>query len=272
MPDMGVKASRMSEPKDEWWLSRSGEKFGPVTFAQVVEAAKAGRLEPRTDLLFGGDLKDWTPAGQVDGVFVKATPPALPETKAAAAPPAQETLADSVGRPNQEAPVDLQLPGATRLGWFLGVTLLPVIISLGLGAALPKLAKSVPPDVSTWLPFLMLAVPLLVLVVTVKRFQNLAMSGWWTLLLFVPLVNLWLQSMLFAYPPGYGYTRKLDTIGKVLVTIYWLFFALVIIGSIVAIVMGGSAVLQDENFLEQWQEMKNQIEEMKQAPQPETTP
>jgi len=269
---MEVKAPRMSEPKDEWWLSRSGEKFGPVTFAQVVDAAKAGRLEPRTDLLFGGDLKDWTPAGQVDGVFVKADPPVSPGNKPDAAVPPREALADSVGRPNQEAPVDLQLPGATRLGWFLGVTVLPVVISLGLGAALPKLAKSVDPEISVWLPLLMLAVPLLVLVVTVKRFQNLAMSGWWTLLLLVPLVNLWLQSMLFAYPPGYGYTRKLDTLGKVLVTIYWLFTAFTIIGTIAAIVMGGAAVLQDENFLEQWQEMKNQIEEMKQAPKPETTP
>ncbi|MCU0797020.1 MAG: GYF domain-containing protein [Akkermansiaceae bacterium] len=263
----------MSDPKNEWWLSRSGEKFGPVTFDQVVEAAKAGRLEPRTDLLFGGDLKDWTPAGQVEGVFEKISKPEVAESKTAPAAAAPPMLAEAAPQHSQEAPIDLDLPGATRLGWFLGVTVLPVILSLGLGVLLPKLGGMVGPEGAKWLPLGLLAVPLLILIVTVKRFQNLAMSGWWTLMLFVPLANLWFQSMLFAYPPGYGYTRKLDTIGKVLVTIYWLFLVLSIAAGVAAVLMGGAALLQDERFLEQWQQMQNQIEEMQTAPpQPAPAP
>ena len=255
----------MSEPEDQWWLSRGGERFGPVTFEQVVEAAKAGRLEPRKDMLFGGDLKDWTPAGQVEGVFEKAET----EDGSGSQPGSSSSaLADGGEHSPHEVPADLHLPGAGRLGWFLGVTVLPVILVLGLGAAMPKLAPLVGETYAPWLPFIFLLVPLLVVIITVKRFQNLAMSGWWTLLLLVPLVNLWLQARLFAYPSGYGYTKKLDTPGKVLATLYWLAIAAWVAGSIAVVALGAGEAFNDARFQEQLQELKNRIEEMQQAPQP----
>ena len=64
----------MSEEKDQWYVSRSGQRFGPVSFAEMVESAKAGRLEPRTDMVIGGGLTDWKPAGDVEGLFERHVP------------------------------------------------------------------------------------------------------------------------------------------------------------------------------------------------------
>lgn len=263
----------MSDTKDEWWVSRQGHQFGPVPFAQVVEAAREGRLEPRTDMLIGGDLTDWVPAGQVDGVFERVGGEEKPadkksaETKSKAKTSTSEPLVDVGEFERKEAPTKIDLPGANRLGWFLGVTVLPVVIGAGLAYAMPQIQQMAGKDVSPWLVFLFLIPFLIVIVVTVKRFQNLAMNGAWTLgWLFVPFLNIWLQYRLFACPPGYAYTKKLDGIGKFLAVIYWLFFVawLGLMGF--AFTTGFKDGWDQAKASGQLQQLKNRIEEMRQAP------
>jgi len=252
----------MSDGKDGWYVSRGGQTFGPVTFSEVIEAAKAGRLEPRTDMLFGGDLADWVPAGEVDGVFEKASPteggaPVMgPEGKVD--PGALAETADFEEEEESES-TKLDLPGAHRLGYIFGVTVLPLVLIIGLSKVMPMLIAVAGPEFGGYVPYLFLLIPLLVLIITMKRFQNLAMSGWWWLGLGVPILQIWLYYRLFVCPPGYGFTKKLDLAGKVLAVIFWL----TLVGSMVGLFLFGAVLskrAQDEDFQEQIQEWRNKVE------------
>ncbi len=53
----------------EWYYARGGQQSGPVTFEQLGELARSGGLHPK-DLVWTSTMKDWTPAGQVPGLFV----------------------------------------------------------------------------------------------------------------------------------------------------------------------------------------------------------
>ncbi|MEY3174666.1 MAG: hypothetical protein RLZZ436_2580 [Planctomycetota bacterium] len=55
------------------------------------------------------------------------------------------------------------------------------------------------------------------IVIVVQRLKNLGYSGWWTLGLLVPILNLVLAIELVAAPEGYAKHKTLDTPGKVVV-------------------------------------------------------
>jgi uncharacterized membrane protein YhaH (DUF805 family) len=232
-----------------------------VRFDQVIEAAQAGRLEPRTDMLFGGDLEDWVPAGEVDGVFEKVNPEDSKQaSQALEATEAEKALADSGDfADDRDEQTHIDLPGAHRIGYFFGVTLLPTVLIIGLSKLMPVMIEVGGAKYGGYAPYVFLLVPLVVLIVTLKRFQNLSMSGWWWLGLGVPILQLWLYYRLFACPPGYAFTKKLDVAGKVMAVLYWL----AVVGSLAAMVVFGTIIAKkssDEEFQEQMQKIRNQIE------------
>ena len=53
----------------------------------------------------------------------------------------------------------------------------------------------------------------------VYRLRNIGSNCWWSLLFFVPLLNVALMFRCIAFPEGYRDSRALDMPGKVLVTI-----------------------------------------------------
>jgi uncharacterized membrane protein YhaH (DUF805 family) len=259
----------MSEDNDEWYLSRGGETFGPVTFAEVRESARAGRIEPRTDMLLGGDLKEWTPAAAVPGVFEKDEPggggsegaeggAAATDEPSAAAP---ESMAAGGSYDESERVLVHDLPGANRLGYFCGVFILPPVVMFALIMVVPTMAETVGQPTAAFLPLLFLAPLIFALVVTVKRFQNLAMSGWWIFGLLVPILQWWLNYRLFACPPGYAHTKRLDGLGWVLAVIYWL----LVIASVAVMVISGFAALIE--FLEGggWEDLTREVREAREG-------
>ena len=258
----------MSEEKDEWYVSRSGQRFGPVTFAEMAESAKAGRLEPRTDMVIGGGLTEWKPAGELDGLFERATPnddEGLEGDPSGHTRP-KDSMADSGSFDfNRGGDQKLKLPGAPRLGYFLGITVLPTLIFVGLGKVMPQIQGFVGKEYAAWVALLVFLAPLVVVIVTVKRFQNLAMTGWWWFGLLVPFLNLWLYYRLFACPPGYRYTKKLDGVGKVLAVIYWLF---PVAGIVAGIVFAGKLKeLEESGKLEEFiNKIEQQVPEIPKLP------
>lgn len=53
---------------DNWHFLRGKEADGPVTFARLKSMAREGWLQ-RDDLVWHSELKGWTPAAQVPGLF-----------------------------------------------------------------------------------------------------------------------------------------------------------------------------------------------------------
>ncbi|MFM7242926.1 MAG: GYF domain-containing protein [Planctomycetaceae bacterium] len=53
---------------DDWFYTRTGERFGPVPLAKVKALADEGWLVPE-DLVWGPGMADWRPAASVKGIF-----------------------------------------------------------------------------------------------------------------------------------------------------------------------------------------------------------
>ena len=109
--------------------------------------------------------------------------------------------------------------GANRLHYLLGLFVFPMVLIIALIFVAPMFEQKL--GIFTALASILL-ITLVSLVVTLKRFTNLAMSRWWLLGLLVPLLNLWLYYRLFACPPGYAEHKKLGGAGVALALIYWL--------------------------------------------------
>lgn len=62
----------------QWYLSRDGKVFGPVTDAQLAEAVAAGRVLP-TDQLNVAGLPEWRLATDVPGLLPAASEPEVVE-------------------------------------------------------------------------------------------------------------------------------------------------------------------------------------------------
>ena len=79
---------------------------------------------------------------------------------------------------------------------------------------------------------------LLILWATMSRLQNIGSSKWWSLLIFVPLVNLVLFVRCIAMPKGFRHTGQLDMAAKVM-TGFVLAIILLMVGRIVYVSVGG---------------------------------
>ncbi len=242
----------MPDGKDEWYVSREGQRFGPVTFAELQDAARGGRLEPRSDMVYGGPLTEWKQAAEVEGLFEKRTP----SVNDPATGPPPDSMADSGNYEFNGMPGELRLPGAPRIGYILGVTVLPFLIAAALVTFLPEAQSLAGETVGPYLPLLFLLVPLVMIIITVKRFQNLAMSGWWWFGLLVPLLNLWLQYRLFACPTGYAYTKRMDGIGWFLAVVFWL----LMLAPIALFFLGGAEALGNLVESGKFEEIIEQVE------------
>lgn len=53
----------------EWFYAKGGQQGGPVGFEQLRELARSGGLDAEKDLVWTSGMKDWQPAGQVEGLF-----------------------------------------------------------------------------------------------------------------------------------------------------------------------------------------------------------
>lgn len=57
---------------NDWFYAKNGQQNGPVKFEQLRDLARSGGLDAK-DLVWNSSMKDWTPAGQVEGIFSAAS-------------------------------------------------------------------------------------------------------------------------------------------------------------------------------------------------------
>jgi len=234
-------------PADAWFYSHEGERIGPVTFADLQIKAKEGGLNPRLDLVWKHGMDQWTASGEIEGLFERREP----EKKEDLAPPSDHYT------PPQEESVEDKMsregnwPGVRRRGFLAALIVFPILWSMGFQFAAPMLDVQFGPHIMNYLRIAAPLLPLLVIIIVgVKRFANLGMSGAWSLGFLVPLLNIWVGFRCFACPAGYGYHRKLDGIGIFLAIIYWLLtlVGILAIAAVVALLFGviGSPEIKDK--------------------------
>ena len=211
----------------EWFVMREGQQFGPVSFADLKFEAERGELNPRLDTVWKSGMADWIPSGELDGLFAR-------NDVAKAAEQAKEAAGNFTGYIPPETEEERERikgnwPGVGRGTYFFILFIFPVILGMGLGASKVAFGSRIEPamleNISSGLLFVCFIISIMV---TLKRYQNLAMSRWWFIASIVPFLYPWLQYRLFACPPGYAFHKKLDGLGWVLAFIYWLLFLLVV--------------------------------------------
>ncbi len=62
---------------NEWFFAKGGQQNGPVTLEQLRQLARTGGLDPK-DLVWNSTMKDWAPAGQMEGLFHAAAETVAP--------------------------------------------------------------------------------------------------------------------------------------------------------------------------------------------------
>lgn len=250
----------MIAQQQQWFFSTGGERYGPVGFDYLLEMAKAGRLDPRNDMVWTTTLSDWEPAGEVEGLFerraVKREEGSLEGSGSFA----------NTGSFEAKAIPKAHFPGTGRLGYLMGAAVVPVALIIGWQFAIPLILKHAPEDVHRYVPPAVFPLAGLMVVVTlVKRFQNLGMSGFWVVGLLVPVLNVWLGFRLLAAPAGYATLRKLDGAGKFTAFLYWA-AVIGVVGLSIAAAIGSFGALQESGMLK---EITTQFDELLKSALPE---
>jgi uncharacterized membrane protein YhaH (DUF805 family) len=249
----------MTAQQQQWFFSTGGERFGPVGFDYLLELAKAGRLDPRNDMVWTTTLSDWEPAGEVEGLF---------ERRAKREDGSPELAGEFANSGSFEAkPIPkAHFPGTGRMGYVMGTVVVPVILVVAWRFAVPFIQPYVPQNLQSYLPNVIFPLAgLLALATVVKRFRNAGMSGWWVLGLIVPLLNLWLGYRLLACPAGYSARRKLDVSGKLVAVLYW-GVLIAGIGLSVAAGVGAFGEMKESGML---QDITTQLNELRKSALPE---
>ncbi|QTN33131.1 DUF4339 domain-containing protein [Akkermansiaceae bacterium] len=218
----------------EWFVTHEGRQFGPVSIDDLKFEVERGELNPRLDMVWKNGMEDWIPAGELDGLFEK-------NDAAKAAEEAKVSSGNFTGYVSGDTPEDMERamgkrPGAGRGAFFFFCYVFPVLWGLGIGFGMPLLEGKVSAEIMGLLPLGLILVPFVLSIsVTLKRFQNLGMTRWWFLGLFVPFLGIWVYYRTFACPPGYAIGKKMDPLGWVLAILYWLVI-LVATASVAAVI------------------------------------
>lgn len=249
-----------AQQQQQWFFSSGGERFGPVGFDYLLEMARGGKLDPRNDWVWSTSLNDWEPAGEVEGLFERRAVRKEDGSMEAGQAFAQTAAHESVPIPKAV------FPGTGRIGYLMGMVVLPVVLVIGWHFAIPFLKPHVPEEYAAYLPVVAFPLALLMMLATqVKRFQNVGMTGWWLFGLPVPLLNLWLGFRSLACPAGYAQQRKLDVPGVLLAFLYW-GAMLGGVGLSVAAMVGAFGELKESGMIG---DVMKQVEELRQTALPE---
>jgi uncharacterized membrane protein YhaH (DUF805 family) len=212
---------------DAWFYTASGERIGPVTLADLRVLAASGELNPRLDLCWTSGMADWLPAGEIEGLFEKKqnreTKEALNDAQALPRNP--QTL-DKLSEQELEMKLlEARWPGISRRVYLVAIFIMPLIFGAAIaGMVFFMLDLEKKEDLETLMlvgGIASLVWGVFVIFMSLQRFKNLGMSGWWILGNLLPILNLWVGYRSMCCPAGFEFHRKQDKKGVFLAVLYW---------------------------------------------------
>jgi uncharacterized membrane protein YhaH (DUF805 family) len=203
--------ARASIPASGYFVSRDGQQYGPYTLDALREETFRGTVS-RTDLVWAEGLPNWVQLSQVLAP-PQAAPPPLP-------PPPIYTAYPAYSSPGTGS-AELDDPCAGRMHFGRALYFLSLVAALIILGALANFPET---ESIASLVFLLLWLPAAVL-----RARDVGMSGWTVLLLFVPILNLFVTFRLLLAPRGYAITKQADSYLRIMT---WIFVGIVVLGLI----------------------------------------
>ncbi|WP_411826694.1 GYF domain-containing protein [Luteolibacter sp. AS25] len=244
----------------EWFVTHNGQQFGPVSLDDLKYEAERGELNPRLDMVWKNGMEDWIPSGDIEGLFEK-NEGAQKEEKQKEEVAANATDFHPEETRKKRMMMNGKWGGTSRSAFIFLCYIFPFLWILGISYGAKFLRGSVDEKMLGFGMAGLAMVPLIICVIVLfRRFVNLGMSRLWFLGLFVPLLNIWLGSRLFACPEGYAQHRKLDLIGWMLAVLYWVPLVFSVLAVVFAVYTLTQSPPEDpyretiENFMRKYQE------------------
>ena len=218
-------------PDNQLWhyTDNQGQQAGPVPTTELRDLIERGQASNKS-MVWSEGMDNWTLASQVEGLISSKTPvPTAISQPAAAAPATPLTTptatttveANPYATPKSNLGIDTnpyaqpEYGGIRRLAYFARIlltTFLFVIVAVVGGALGGEPA------------FVLILICALVFFILYIRFallriRNIGASGWWLLLMLVPVASNALAIVLLACPEGFADHKKMDTIGIIVAVI-----------------------------------------------------
>jgi serine/threonine protein kinase len=204
-----------------WFYISDESQIGPLTPAEIGRAISSGAITPET-LIWEQSMTEWTPAHEVPDLV-----PLFPKRQTTSVPPSmranskiQEASSPALVHANPLSSSESTFPGINRRYYCLILFCLLIgtgIVSSVLGEA-AFVGILVLYSGIIWASF--------------QRLANIGRNPWWSLLVIVPILSLWIFVVGTTLPTGYQSHRKFDTGAKV-VSGFWIFLLLFIVVSVI---------------------------------------
>jgi hypothetical protein len=233
--------------KKIWFYTCAGDRLGPVSFDELRTMVANGSLHPRLDRVWKKGMTDWEAAGEIAGLCERRT------TVIQQNAPLQTSY-----RPSQNGILtltenDAPWPGINRQNLLLATLAFLFLWRFSLHVASPFLVQHFGnihiAEIWQTAAFVLMA---LLAYCGLQRLVNLGMCKWWFLVIFVPILNLWLAYRCFACPPGYACNQKIDYVGIIIAILFWLITSAGVLILISAIVLH-SGIIHDTEFAQHLQ-------------------
>ena len=212
----------MNENQQWYYTDSNGQQAGPVSLNELKTLIAQSAVST-SSMVWTEGMENWKTVGEIDALTpapspvvpqptaVNPSPPAAPTTAAVEnlyAPPTAQPSFEDVMNPYAQ----VEYGGIRRLNFFLKNILCFLILFV-----LAMIGVSI----EYWV-FIVLAVIAFIVFyvrICVQRLNNMGASGWWVLLILVPIANSILQIVLLSCPEGYKDHKKMDTGGIIVAVI-----------------------------------------------------
>lgn len=169
------------------FIWKNDQQNGPYSEADILEFVKIGTFSLE-DLSWTEGQAEWRPLAQI-----------LPNVSTSASQQEQTGVTTA-----------FQYEGIGRLtyvGLMIGIFILTSMMQVGISS------KTSGSGVVTLLSLAVMVVPI------VFRLQNIGKSVWWSVLIFIPLANIYIGALCLFAPQGYEQSKQLDKPAKIILGI-----------------------------------------------------
>ena len=243
----------MSENAQWYYTDKNGKQAGPVSETELKDLIAQSTVT-ESSMVWCEGMANWTQASQVEKLLPAKsdTPEPTPSVTASKSESSPTSTSESSSDADVVDPyttpqttvsyeelhgLEREYGGCGRLAYFFKVFITSIILFAGVFFIAFSTAFSGEGAEPSLIVIVIMVVVFLILYIrfALQRIRNIGASGWWLLLMFVPLASNLLSIALLACPKGYADHKKMDTAGIVVAVIAIGLFLLSLAGNFLTV-------------------------------------